>query len=77
MLRLKDVESRAALKKSEIYRRISGDRFPRPVPIGERARAWTKHEIDALLQEQLTLRRMDPGFAFLTSPPPRIRSSPG
>ena len=75
MLRRKHVELRVALKKSEIYRRKSAGRFPAPVPIGERARAWAKHEIDALLQEHLALRRMDPGFVYLTSRPPELHRS--
>ncbi len=47
ILRLPDVKGRTALSTSEIYRRMEAGTFPRPVPLGTRARGWLAEEVDA------------------------------
>ena len=56
MLRRRDVEARTCLSKSTLYRLMSEGRFPRPVPLGVRARAWPEEEIDAWLEERRSER---------------------
>lgn len=56
LLRLPDVRRRVALSRSEIYRLIALGRFPRGVPLGERARAWDADEIEAWIQARIDAR---------------------
>ncbi len=50
MLRRREVEARTCLSKSTLYRLISEGRFPRPVPLGKRARGWPEDEVDTWLE---------------------------
>ena len=72
MIRLPEVMRRVRLCKSEIYRRIHADLFPRPVAIGVQSSAWVRHEIEAWVRERLDRRLEDPRFAFLVSRPPSV-----
>ena len=56
LLRRKQVQDRVGLSRSEIYRLISLNRFPRPVPLGERIRAWDSNEIDDWVQGRIAAR---------------------
>ena len=50
MLRRREVQARICLSKSTLYRLISAGQFPRPVPLGIRARGWPEDEVDAWLE---------------------------
>lgn len=56
LLRRKQVQERIGLSRSELYRLISLGRFPRPVPLGERVRAWDADEIEAWIAERIAAR---------------------
>jgi len=56
LLRLPHVQEVVGLSRSEIYRLISIGRFPRPVPLGERARAWDSDEIQGWVQSRINAR---------------------
>ncbi len=47
LLRLPSVEAQTGLSKSEIYRRIKGGTFPKPIKLGARSIAWPAAQIDA------------------------------
>lgn len=47
LLRIKEVMTATGLSRSSIYKYIGLDKFPRPVPIGERAAAWVSDEIES------------------------------
>ncbi len=51
LIRLPEVVDRIGFKKSNIYRLIQEDKFPRPVKIGCRASAWKESEIQAWINE--------------------------
>lgn len=71
MMRRPAVERRILYRRNKIYEMIRDESFPGSVPIGVRARAWVQTEVDAWLRERHEARRReDPGFAYLTSPPP-------
>jgi len=46
LIRLQEVISRTALRRSSIYRKMADGSFPQPVNIGERAVAWRENDID-------------------------------
>ena len=50
MLRRREVQARTCLSKTTLYRFISESRFPRPVPLGIRARGWPEDEVDTWLE---------------------------
>ncbi len=56
LLRRKQVQERIGLSRSELYRLMGLGRFPRSVPLGERARAWVEEEIDAWILERIAAR---------------------
>lgn len=45
--RLPDVCARTGLAKTTIYRLIREDKFPAPVPLAGRTRAWDSAAVDA------------------------------
>ncbi len=50
------MQERVGLSRSEIYRLIGLQRFPRPVPLGERVVAWDSDEIDAFIRSRIDAR---------------------
>lgn len=54
--RLPQVKVRTGLSRSEIYRRIAMGDFPAPVKLGQRASAWSKHEVDAWISQRIAER---------------------
>ena len=57
LLRLPQVRQIVALSRSEIYRLISLGRFPRPIPLGERARAWDADEVQTWVLGRIEARK--------------------
>jgi prophage regulatory protein len=55
LLRIKTVSSLVGLSHSEIYRLMSLDKFPRPIPLGARAVAWTESSVDEWIQSRVEL----------------------
>lgn len=56
LLRRKQVQERVNLSRSELYRLIGLGRFPRQIPLGERARAWDADEIETWIQQRIAAR---------------------
>lgn len=56
LLRIRDVVSICGLSRSSIYIAIKDGRFPRPVPIGGRARAWIQHEVENWAAQRIRAR---------------------
>lgn len=48
LLRLRDVLARVPVSKSTWFAGIKAGRFPKPVAVGERARAWREADINAV-----------------------------
>lgn len=61
ILRLPEVKARTGLSRSTIYLRISQDRFPRPISLGDRAVGWIESEIDDWVREQIETSRKAKG----------------
>ncbi len=57
ILRLPTVKARTGLSRSTIYLRMSEDRFPRPVSLGDRAVGWIEEEINDWLTQQIDKSR--------------------
>ena len=56
IIRLPEVIAKTALSRSTIYFQISKGNFPKGVPIGDHARGWLNHEIDAWIEARAALR---------------------
>ena len=49
IIRMRALTERIGLSKSEIYRRLAANRFPKAISLGARARGWRVSDIDAWL----------------------------
>ena len=56
LLRIQDVCKRIGLRRSTIYRMLAEKRFPQPVQLGERARAWPASEVDQWVKNKILER---------------------
>lgn len=56
LLRLKQVEEKTGLKRSQIYLYMKNDDFPRSIKIGPASVAWLESEIDEWINLKLTNR---------------------
>jgi len=52
MLRLHEVVRRVTLSRATIYRMMHLGRFPKPMRIGLRTKAWIEEEVDAWFRER-------------------------
>ncbi|KVW44738.1 AlpA family transcriptional regulator [Burkholderia ubonensis] len=52
ILRRKDVERRTGFKRSHIYNLMHQGKFPKAIPLGERAVGWDSREIDQWIEER-------------------------
>lgn len=59
LLRLPAVRARTGLSRSNIYRKISLNEFPKPVPLGARAVGWIESDIDRWVEQQIELGRKE------------------
>ena len=50
LLKLEEVLSLCAISKSNLYRKLERDEFPRPVRTGPRSVAWRQYELAAWLE---------------------------
>ena len=53
LLRRHEVEDVVALKSSAIYKKISENKFPKPVRVAGRAVRWRQSDIAAWIAEQV------------------------
>ena len=56
LLRLKQVEEKTGLKRSQIYLYMKDDTFPRSIKIGPASVAWLESEIDEWINLKLANR---------------------
>ncbi|WP_186083486.1 AlpA family phage regulatory protein [Burkholderia gladioli] len=49
VVRMRPLIERVGLSKSEIYRRIQGGTFPRPIALGVRAVGWLERDVELWL----------------------------
>ena len=56
LLRLKQVEDKTGLKRSQIYAYMKLKQFPASVKIGPASVAWLEKEIDDWVEEKLARR---------------------
>lgn len=68
LLTLREVSAAVTLSRSEIYRRIAADDFPRPLRIGRRRVAWRWRDVQQWMSDLGQLSEC-------ASPPVRPRDS--
>lgn len=56
IIRLPEVIAKTGLSRSTIYFQISKGNFPKGVPIGDHARGWLNHEIEAWIEARAAMR---------------------
>lgn len=60
IIRLPAVLARTGLGKTTLYARIADGRFPKPVPISDRAVGWLASEVDTWIAAQVSAARAEP-----------------
>lgn len=60
LVKLREVLDICGLSRSSVYAAIKDDRFPRPVALGGRARAWLRHEVEAWVVDCVRASRNAP-----------------
>ncbi len=55
-IRLPEVRQRVGMSKSQIYKLIAQDQFPKPVKVSRRISCWVVAEIEQWVQEQINGR---------------------
>ncbi|MCV6004757.1 AlpA family transcriptional regulator, partial [Escherichia coli] len=58
LLRLKQVEVKTGLKRSQVYLYMKEDTFPRSIKIGPASVAWLESEVDDWINLKLANRLM-------------------
>ena len=59
ILRLPEVTSRTGMPRSTLYAKIAEGQFPKPVKISERSGGWCSNEVDAWVNERISMRGSD------------------
>jgi prophage regulatory protein len=57
IIRLPAVADKVGLKRSQIYVLERAGKFPRRVPISDRATGWLEHEIDDFIRARIAASR--------------------
>lgn len=56
LIRIEEVKRLTGLSTATLYRKISAKEFPRPVRLGEAARAWPLSEVQDWIAERIAVR---------------------
>jgi prophage regulatory protein len=56
VLRLPDVQDKTGLRHTTIYKGVQEGTFPRPIPLGAKARGWIESEVDDWIAERVAKR---------------------
>ena len=61
LIRIGEVKRLTGISTATLYRKISANEFPRPVPLGAAARAWPLSEVQSWIAGRIELRERDNG----------------
>ena len=56
LLRVNEVQNKTSLTRNQIYRLMAEGKFPKPLHISERGRAWRSDEIDDWIESRSNAR---------------------
>jgi prophage regulatory protein len=56
IIRLPEVERKTGFKHTTLYMLMNEGRFPRSVPLGNKARGWLESEVDDWIRERIAAR---------------------
>jgi len=56
ILKLKEVMDCTALSRSTIYKYVSEDTFPKPIPLGARSVGWLDSEVEEWILDRIAKR---------------------
>lgn len=59
MLRMPEVIQQTGLSRSTIYALMADGKFPRQIKVSENTAAWLAHEVDAYLQDRISMRNSE------------------
>ena len=56
LIRLPEVRQKVGMSKSQIYKLIAQDKFPKPLKVSHRISCWVAAEVDEWVQELIAER---------------------
>lgn len=55
-IRMPDLRQKVGLSRSQIYKLIQQEQFPRPVKLGDRVSVWVDSEVEEWMSKQVPLK---------------------
>ena len=55
-LRMPDLKTKVGLSKSQIYKLIQQDEFPKPIKLGDKIAVWTNSEVEEWMSAKVLTR---------------------
>ena len=55
-IRMPDLRQKVGLSRSQIYKLIQQEQFPRPVKLGEKVSVWVDSEVEEWMSKQVPQR---------------------
>jgi len=55
-IRMPDLRQKVGLSRSQIYKLIQQEQFPRPVKLGEKVSVWVDSEVEEWMSKQVPLK---------------------
>jgi len=57
LMRLRDVETKTALRKSKIYQMVKDGDFPAPIALTTKSKAWICSEVNGWVRDKIAASR--------------------
>ena len=76
-IRLPEVLNRTGLSRTEVYRRMDEETFPKVIPLGKRSIAWRSDEIDAWIADVIARAGKVAATRHVHRKRDRLRAGPG
>ena len=55
-IRMPDLRQKVGLSRSQIYKLIQQEQFPKPVKLGEKVSVWVDSEVEEWMSKQVPLK---------------------
>ena len=59
LIRLPEVRQKVGMSKSQIYKLIAQDKFPKPLKVSRRISCWVVAEVDSWVKNKIEIRDIE------------------
>jgi len=57
LLRIDEVQARTGISRSQLYELVNGGKFPKPIPLVGRTRAWVESDVSNWINSRIEAAR--------------------